>query len=181
MAYIGHPELNSCFFTILSQLTVEMFFDCDGHRVRGLTVLKITSQQEKIRATAIKYVKEAYRASMNTRVPSLRTEICPCVTKTLGVPCYPDKLQSCFRPEIDGPGSLMKRICRASGVRYPSERIALVKEAIKCRQEKAQERAKKEKLRCGAEPAGTDAQETNRQPTCLEDLRRSIEIEKDQR
>jgi hypothetical protein len=75
----------------------------------------------------------------------------------------------------------MKRICRASGVRYPKERVTLVKEAIKCRQEKAQERAKKEKLRRGAEPAGTDAQETVRQPTCLEGLRRSIEIEKDQR
>lgn len=118
---------------------------------------------------------------MNTRVPSLRTEICQCVTKTLEIPCYPDKLQSCFPPEIDGPGPLMKRICRAPGVRYPKERVTLVKEAIKCRQEKAKEHAKKETLRRNAEPAGTDAQETVRQPTCLEDLQRSIEIEKDQR
>jgi hypothetical protein len=75
----------------------------------------------------------------------------------------------------------MKRICRASGVRYPKERVTLVKEAIKCRQEKAKEHAKKETLRRNAEPAGTDAQETVQQPTCLEDLQRSIEIEKDQR
>jgi hypothetical protein len=75
----------------------------------------------------------------------------------------------------------MKRICRASGVRYPSERVALVKEAIRSRQEKAKKRVKKEKLRCSAEHAGTDAQETNQHPTRLEDLRRSIRIEMEQR
>jgi predicted Fe-S protein YdhL (DUF1289 family) len=75
----------------------------------------------------------------------------------------------------------MKRICRASGVRYPRERATLVKKAIKGRQKNAKERVKKEKLRRDAEPAGTKAQETIRQPTCLEDLQRSIQIEKDQR
>jgi hypothetical protein len=100
-------------------------------------MLRLNSEQEKIRAAIIKYVKDTCQASVNARVPSLRGKICQHVTKTLGVSCYPDKLQPCFPFDLDGPGPLMKRICKASDVRYPSERVKLVKKAIEGEKEKA--------------------------------------------
>jgi hypothetical protein len=103
---------------------------------------EFTPEQEKVRATVIKYVDEAYRASVSTRVPSLRGEICKHVKDKLGIPCYPDKLQPCFPPELDGSGPLMKRICRASAVRYPKERVGLTKKAIRRRKKKLAARAK---------------------------------------
>jgi len=128
-------------------------------------VLKLDSDQEKIRAVVIEYVKEAYRASVNTRVPSLRGQICKHVEDEFGITCYPDKLQSCFPPELDGPGPLMKRICTASDVPYPSERVRLAKRALGGRKKRA---------------AASEVRDGPGQGNHLESIRRSYDIEKAQ-
>lgn len=147
-----------------------------------MTVLSLTKEQETIRAAVIKYVKEAYRLSVNTRVPSLRGEICKHVKDRLGVPCYPDKLQPCFPPELDGPGALMKRICKASAVPYPRERIRLAKKAIKGKSRKVKERAKEkgERREVTGQAATSEIPEGPEERGPVKDLRRSYEIVKQQ-
>jgi len=140
-------------------------------------VSNLRVEQEKIRAAVIKYVKEAYRLSVNTRVPSLRGEICKHVKDKLGISCYPDKLQLCFPSALDGPGPLMKRICKASAVRYPRERVRLAKKAFKRKKHKSRACSKHKPTGQAIEDETSEgSEEMNR----LKILRRSHEITMEQ-
>jgi uncharacterized protein YoaH (UPF0181 family) len=136
---------------------------------------------QKVRRAVIQFVSDYYRRSVNTRVPSLR-EICrdEKVVKACGGPCYPKKLEPVFPPELDGPGPLMKRVCKASHVPAPTARIRKARKATAAKIKKAKKGGKKKRAKLDVEPGVTEVQETTRQPGSLEDIQRSIEIQNEQ-